>query len=83
MSWQSFPTQGSVKMWSHSQNVPATSWNIFHRMGVEPIVEVFIPDSTGSMTKAHPQAIIQVDVNTVEVRWSSPQSGKVTFVAPR
>lgn len=82
MPWSPNPVQGGVKMWVYSQDTASTTWNIYHGMGVEPIVEIQVPNDDNVLVKAYPAAIIQVDVNTVEIQWTVPRSGKVTFLAP-
>lgn len=82
MPWSSNPVQGGVKMWVYSQDTASATWNIFHGMGVEPIVEIQVPNEHNVLVKAYPVAIIQVDENTVEIQWSIARSGKVMFLAP-
>lgn len=82
MPWSPNPVQGGVKMWIHSQDTPSTMWNIYHGMGVEPIVEIQVPNDDNVLVKAYPVSITQVDENTVEIQWSVARTGKVTFLAP-
>lgn len=82
MPWTPDPLQTGVRMWTYTQVSPAATWNIEHGMGIEPLVDVNAYDDNNVLQKAFPLAIIQVDENNTQIKWSSARKGTATFIAP-
>jgi len=81
MPWSPQPFESGVRVWTHYQNSPLTTWNIEHGMSVEPLVEVHAYDDSNVLQKAFPLSIVQVDENNTTITWSSPRKGVAIFVA--
>jgi hypothetical protein len=81
MAWAPFPTVGGIKFWTYQQTTASSQWNIYHGMGVQPMCEVNAHDDNGVLQKAFPLSLIQIDENNVQINWSSPRTGYVSFAA--
>jgi len=82
MPWSPTPFTAGVRTWEHVQSSPASTWNVNHGLGIEPLVDVNAYDDSEVLQKAFPLAIVQVDENNTQITWSSPRKGIATFVAP-
>lgn len=80
MAWQQYPVSGGVNIWWFSQTAASSTWSINHAMGVMPAVSVQAYDNSGILQEAFPLEIVQVDNNNVQILWSSPRTGIVTFI---
>ncbi len=58
----------------HVQNEASDTWTIAHGLNCRPGVSVSI-DYEGSLQVILPYSIKHVNLNTVEVKFSAPQSG--------
>lgn len=75
MPWSATPSPSGIKTWTFTQSTPSNTWTIYHGMGQHPLVEVNAYDDNNVLQKAFPQDVVQVDVNTVLVTWSTPRRG--------
>ena len=62
-----------------TQTEPSTSWVITHNGNGYPVLDVYV-DSEGEVQKILPNAVIFVNENTVEVKFSIPRSGFATVI---
>lgn len=60
--------------YEHTQDVAASTWVVPHKLGVYPIVDVFIDDN-GTMKKIIPLSVEYTDAGTVTISFSSAQAG--------
>lgn len=81
MGWSPTPTVGGIKFFLFTQSEPSMEWNIYHAMGVNPLVEIQAYDDNGILQKAYPLSVIQVDENNVQVEWSTPRKGFASIAA--
>jgi hypothetical protein len=65
--------------YNHTQTVASTTWTIIHNGGCHPAVDVSI-NYNGNLTKILPLNIRNVDLNTIEITFSSPQTGEARLV---
>lgn len=75
------PVTGGVKFYTFTQDTPSIQWDIYHAFGTEPTVDVAAKDDMGVLQKAFPLDIIQIDVNTVRITWSSPRAGVASLAS--
>jgi hypothetical protein len=69
------PIQSGVLYLDYQQSSPASTWNIAHNFGKMPIVEVNAYDDSSNLTKAFPYTVTHVDVNNVQITWTSARAG--------
>lgn len=81
MPWAPQPSVGGIKFFQYVQSTPASTWNIYHAMGVKPLVEVNVYDDYGVLQKAFPMNIEHVDLNNVTITWSSARHGYASLAA--
>lgn len=81
MGWTPTPTMGGIKFFLFTQASPLKVWNIYHAMGVNPLVEIQAYDDNGVLQKAYPQSVVHIDDNNVQVTWSSPRKGFASIAA--
>lgn len=62
----------------HSQDVPATEWNIAHNMNCSPIVHVYILYE-GVVQRVIPNAIDVVDANNITITFTSARNGQAVL----
>lgn len=60
--------------YQHNQDTPASTWVVPHKLGVYPIVDVFIDDN-GTMKKILPLSVEYTDAGTLTITFSSAQAG--------
>ena len=63
----------------HEQTTPSTIWTIAHGLGMYPIVDAFVTYN-GELQKIIPAAVTFIDANTVQLSFTSAQSGYATVV---
>lgn len=73
-------SQGGIKFLEFSQEVPATTWEIYHGFGSKPLVDVNIIVN-GTVQKAFPLSIIHIDDNNARVTWTVAQSGYASLAS--
>lgn len=64
----------SINPINFTQSTPSDTWVIAHGSGYFPVIDVSI-NINGTLEKIIPKDIINIDVNTVHVVFSSPQTG--------
>lgn len=74
------PSQGGVRFWQYTQSTPSSTWAIYHAFGEKPLVDVIVLDG-GIPKKAFPLSVVHVDDNNVEITWTSPRTGFVSFAS--
>jgi hypothetical protein len=78
MSFLTLSQGGGIKLWQYKQDTPASTWSIYHAFGKKPLIDIFVHDN-GILTKAFPLSVIHIDDNNVEINWTSPRAGLVSF----
>ena len=66
------------------QTIKDTIWTVQHNLGNKPSVQVFttqLQDGEEILVETDPLAVRVVDLNTVEIEFDSPQSGKAQCLA--
>jgi len=82
-SWQSIslPPNSSTVTHKHLQSTPATTWTVAHNLGTTSIqITTYVDDGSGTYAKIIPQSEIILDVNTVEIRFSTNFTGQVILI---
>jgi hypothetical protein len=69
----------TVHAYQYIQDAPSDVWSINHNLGVYPVVDVVV-NYQGSVTKIIPQDIVVIDVNNIEIRFTTPYSGQARLV---
>ena len=69
----------TVQPYQYVQNTPSAVWSINHNLGVYPVVDVVVYYQ-GAMTKIIPQDIVVIDVNNIEIRFTTPYSGQARLM---
>lgn len=64
----------STTVFIHTQETPASTWNITHDLGCKPIVEVVV-DVSGSIVKMQPNKVEHVDDDTMQLTFTTARSG--------
>ncbi len=64
------------QIYFHEQTTPSSTWLIVHNFGRIPNTDVQL--STGE--KILPLAVVAVDLNSIEIRFSSPRIGTANLV---
>lgn len=59
----------------HLQDTPSRKWTVAHGLGCEPVVQVYIL-YMGNLERVLPAHIKAIDMNTTEIAFTQPQSGK-------
>jgi hypothetical protein len=67
-------TKSQAGKYTHEQATAATTWNIAHKLGMYPVVDVYCVDG-GSLQRVMPLEVIYVDVDNCQVTFFSAQSG--------
>lgn len=65
-----------IRGYRHTQSTPSTIWTINHNLGLSyPIVDVFY-NNNGTMTKILPSSVEVLNVNTVQLTFTSAIAGE-------
>ena len=64
-----------------TQTTSSATWTVTHNLNCHPVCDVMVNDS-GSLKKILPQAVVYVDANVIEVRFSVPRTGVVRLIGP-
>lgn len=68
-----------ITPFGHNQTVAAQVWTVNHNLNTYPIVDVLVYDN-GSLVKIIPLDILFIDMNTVEIHFSSNRTGQARLV---
>jgi tRNA A37 threonylcarbamoyladenosine dehydratase len=69
-----------VKSFDFEQSTPSNKWIIVHGLGIAaPVVDVLVNTGSG-VAKILPLDVVVVDNTTVEIHFTSPQTGKARLV---
>jgi hypothetical protein len=63
----------------YTQTTASNLWMINHNLGVYPIVDVIVNDTTG-LVKIIPMNIYVIDLNNVSIEFSIPRTGQARLV---
>jgi len=71
-----------LTVYQFTQSSASTTWTINHNLGVYPIVDILINDTSngGMLTKMIPLNITIIDVNNITVSFSTAQTGQARLV---
>jgi hypothetical protein len=65
----------------YAQSTPSSSWNVQHKLGTQDLfIQCYIYNGV-NLTPIFPQDIDFIDDNTLNVVFSSPQTGKIKIIA--
>lgn len=68
-----------MKIYTHVQASPATTWSINHNLGCKPTFDVSL-DENGGGVKAYPASVIHVTDNILQMTFSVARTGSVRLV---
>lgn len=68
-----------LQTYQHVQTVASTIWNIQHNLGIYPVVDILV-NTTDGLTKIIPSDVKIVDMNTIQIHFSTPHSGQARLV---
>lgn len=68
-----------AKGYTHYQTIPASSWIIAHNLNCMPLVQVYV-HLQGVEQRTFPHEAIILDLNTMVIEFTQPQSGRVVLV---
>ncbi len=71
--------KSEIGIYQHIQTTPSTVWTIEHNLGVQPIHDIWVIDG-GVYSKIYPANVVHIDDNTLQLTFSSPQTGQVRLV---
>jgi hypothetical protein len=69
----------ALQSYQHFQSAPSALWSINHNLGVFPVTDVMV-DYNGVLTKIIPMGINVIDLNNVEIHFSTPYTGQARMV---
>lgn len=69
----------AAKGYSHYQTVPAENWEINHKRGIVPVVQVFV-NKDGMEQRILPKEVIIVDLDNVRVEFTAPITGRAVLL---
>ena len=61
------------------QSTPSATWEVQHNLGVYPVIDVMV-NYNGTLTKIIPMSVNVIDLNNVEIQFSTPYSGQARMV---
>jgi len=68
-----------ITAYEHVQTVAAQVWTVTHNLNTYPVVDVLVYDN-GSLVKIIPLDILFINMNTVEIRFSSNRTGQARLL---
>ena len=67
--------------YEHVQEVASTSWNVVHSLGSKDLFfQAYVFDTTYGLKPVYPRDVVFLDDNTMNVVFSTPQSGKIKLI---
>lgn len=64
----------------HEQNVAAKVWSFNHNLTTRSPIMEYMVEIEGSLVRLMPVRVTVVDLNSVEIEWSVPRTGKVGVI---
>lgn len=69
----------ALQPYQFNQASPSALWTIQHNLGVYPVTDVMV-NYNGTLTKIIPMGITVIDLNNIEIHFSTPYSGQARLV---